>query len=78
MPSRVLGVAGGGAIAVQKDEDGVTAIEKVFKVELALPANNQTSGVGERAYVRFDHGSEPLAQQWFRSIRQLLLSRLSF
>ena len=78
LPSRVLGVAGGGAIAVQKDEDGVTAIEKVFKVELALPANNQTSGVGERAYVRFDHGSEPLAQQWFRSIRQLLLSRLSF
>jgi len=28
--------------------------------------------------VRFDHGAEALASQWFRSGRQLILSRLDF
>jgi hypothetical protein len=27
-------------------------------------------------YVRFDHGHKPLALQWYRSLRQLFLSRL--
>jgi len=47
-------------------------------VDLALPEHFKTRGIGERAYVRFEHGAEPLAVQWFRSIRQLLLSRLSY
>ena len=34
-------------------------------------------GLGERAYIRFDHGSEPLAKQWLRLGRQLVLSQLS-
>jgi len=78
LPSRALGAAGGGSIAVQYDEEGLTAIEKVFQVDLALPEHFKTQGIGERAYVRFEHGAEPLATQWFRSIRQLLLSRLSY
>ncbi len=79
LPSRALGAAGGGDIAVNgTDEGGVTAAEKVFQIDLGLPADVRISGVGERAYVRFDHGAEPLASQWVRSVRQLLLSRLSF
>lgn len=79
LPSRALGTAGGGEIAVRMTDDGgLTAAEKVFQVDLGLPEDLEITGVGERAYVRFDHGSEPLASQWLRSGRQLVLSRLSF
>lgn len=79
LPSRVLGTAGGGAIAVKMNEsEGTTAAEEVFQIDLSLPENFNVTGVGERAYVRFDHGAEPLAHQWLRSGRQLLLSRLDF
>ncbi|MBZ2169517.1 hypothetical protein [Marinobacter sp. F4216] len=79
LPSRALGTAGGGAIAVKKtDSGGTSAAEEVFHVDLSLPEGFNVAGVGERAYVRFDHGAEPLASQWLRSGRQLLLSRLDF
>ncbi|MEP3562669.1 MAG: HlyD family efflux transporter periplasmic adaptor subunit, partial [Marinobacter sp.] len=79
LPSRALGTVGGGNIAVKKSEaSGTMAAEEVFHVDLSLPANLDLAGVGERAYVRFDHGSEPLAGQWLRNGRQLLLSRLSY
>jgi putative peptide zinc metalloprotease protein len=79
LPSRALGVAGGGEIAVRtSDEAGITAAEKVFQLDLSLPDDLRITGLGERAYVRFDHGSESLARQWLRSGRQLVLSRLSF
>ena len=79
LPSRALGAAGGGDIAIKMtDERGLTAAEEVFQVDLGLPEDLQITGVGERAYVRFDHGAEPLARQWLRSGRQLVLSRLFF
>ncbi|MGD8912881.1 MAG: peptidase M50 [Candidatus Thiodiazotropha sp.] len=78
LPSRALGAAGGGVIAVrQSDDSGETAREKVFQIDLALPQGLTVAGLGERVYVRFDHGDEPLARQWLRSGRQLLLSRIS-
>lgn len=79
LPSAALGAAGGGDIAVTRAEDGGrTAAEKVFQLDLGLPRDLLVAGVGERAYVRFEHGREPLALQWWRAARQLLLSRLSF
>ena len=79
LPSRALGAAGGGSIAIRTNDDGgLTAAEKVFQVDLGLPEDLKITGVGERAYVRFDHGAEPLASQWLRSGRQLLLSRLNY
>lgn len=78
LPSRALGAAGGGKIAIERsDKSGLTASEKIFLVDLALPKDLETlAGLGERAYIRFNHGSEPLARQWWRSGRQLILSRL--
>ena len=77
LPSPALGAAGGGRIAVDlRDESGQTAIEKVFQFDLSLPERTPTSGIGAKAYVRLDHGVEPLWRQWSRSVRQLLLSRL--
>lgn len=78
LPSRALGSAGGGAVAVSAlTGDGLTAAEEVFHVDLMLPANTAVTGLGERAYVRFDHGAEPLLAQWLRQLRQLLLRRLA-
>jgi len=77
LPSTALGAAGGGDIAVDgRDEQGRTATEKVFQIELELPLGTEVVGIGERAYVRLEHGTEPLWLQWSRSVQQLLLSRL--
>ena len=79
LPSRALGAAGGGEIAVNStDENGTTAVNKVFQLDLALPENSITSGLGTRAYVRVNHGREALALQWLRSAKQLLLNKLPF
>lgn len=74
LPSAALGTKGGGAIAIDpEDPKGLRVLEKLFHFELALPSDMSFDHVGGRVYVRFDHGSEPLARQWYRSIKQLLL-----
>ena len=79
LPSRALGAIGGGDIAVVGgDKNGTTTAEKVFQVDLALPANSKVAGLGTRAYVRINHGREILAQQWLRNFQQLLLNTLPF
>ncbi|MDH5593167.1 MAG: PqqD family peptide modification chaperone [Gammaproteobacteria bacterium] len=83
LPSAVLGGLGGGKIAVDPtDETGVTTLQKIFQLDLALPdaacpAHSKSGYAGKRVYVQFDFGTEPLATQWFRSIRQLLLKQLN-
>jgi putative peptide zinc metalloprotease protein len=77
LPSAALGTAGGGRFAVDSaDEQGTRLRENVFEFEVALPAAAAGSYAGERVYVRFDHGFEPLAWRWGRALRRLLLSRL--
>ena len=79
LPSRALGAAGGGEIAVDsKDQNGTTAVNMVFQLDLGIPDNSITSGLGTRAYVRVNHGREILALQWLRNIQQLLLNKLPF
>ncbi len=77
LPHPALGALGGGDITVDtRDETGFTATEKVFQLDLALPQGTQVPGIGGRVYIRLNHGSEALWQQWERSIHQLLLSHL--
>ncbi len=77
LPSRALGAAGGGGIAVRMtNERGTTASEEVFQLDLRLPEKYKISRLGGIAFVRFDHGSKSLAAQWIHKGRQLLLSRL--
>ncbi len=74
LPSRVLGTQGGGSVPVDpKDAEGLRTLDQVFHLELEIPQS--VSRVGGRAYVRFDHGAEPLAQQAYRRVRQLFLRR---
>jgi putative peptide zinc metalloprotease protein len=83
LPSPALGSLGGGKIVIDPtDETGVTTLQKIFQLDLALPddiypAHTKTGYIGKRVYVQFDFGTEPLATQWFRSIRQLLLRQLN-
>lgn len=76
LPTPALSLAGGGSIpTLPSDPHGVKTVDKVFLVDLALPPTMYTTAFGERVYVRFDHGYEPLAFQALRRLRQLFLSR---
>jgi len=74
LPSAALSTRGGGTIALDPtDNAGKRAFQRLFHFELELPAEQGSSNLGTRAYVRFDHGYEPLLGQSYRSLRQLLL-----
>ncbi len=78
LPSKVLSSAGGGAIATDpQDKEGLTSLEKLFQYELQLPLPMSAAHIGTRVHVLFDHGAEPLAQQWYRRLRQLFLRQLN-
>jgi len=78
LPSLALGSEGGGQVPLDpRDSKGHTAIRKVFQIDVELPASHGIVNVGGRVYVRFDHGTESLAGQWYRQGRQLFLSRFN-
>ena len=74
LPSKALGTAGGGVIPVDPaDASGTRALETLFQFELELQEDLPVQLYGQRVYVRFDHGAEPLGIQWQRSLRQLFM-----
>jgi putative peptide zinc metalloprotease protein len=76
LPSAALGTAGGGVVPVDPtDPDGLRTLESLFQLDLSLPEEVKDPHIGGRVYVRFEHGSMPLAMQWYRSLRQLLLRK---
>jgi putative peptide zinc metalloprotease protein len=78
LPSAALGTQGGGTVAVDPtDGEGRKAVQKYFQVDVQLAGEKRPVNIGGRAYVRFDHGWEPLAFQWYREARQVFLSRLN-
>jgi putative peptide zinc metalloprotease protein len=78
LPSPALGSQGGGQLALDPtDKEGRKAVQRFFQVDVELPANGGAVHVGGRAFVRFDHGWEPIGWQWYRNARQLFLSRLN-
>jgi putative peptide zinc metalloprotease protein len=76
LPSVALGVGGGGEVPVDPTApEGDRAALSLFEVELSVPADADVRHYGGRVHVRFDHGTEPLAAQWGRRVRQLFLAR---
>ncbi len=74
LPSPILSVANGGRIAVDPtDSEGLKPVEKYYQFYVEPTEAISNVKVGGRVYVRFDHGFEPLAFQWYRSLRQLFL-----
>ncbi len=78
LPSPALAAAGGGEVVTQADRRGhQRALDTFFHIDLALPDASSVSGIGGRAYVRFEHSPKPIFVQWAQRARQLLLSRLA-
>jgi len=78
LPSAALGTQGGGVAAVDPgDKEGRKTVQKWFLVDVELPVEDRRLHVGGRAYLRFDHGWEPLGLQWYRRARQLFLTRFN-
>lgn len=77
LPSPALGLAGGGRI-LTNPEDGnhLETLHSIFVVDLTV-ANVQPSTYGERVWVRFNHGTAPLMQQWAQSLQQLFLKHVA-
>ena len=78
LPSAALGSVGGGQFQVDpQDKKGTKALDPIFQFDLSLPPDAPIGNAGGRVYVRFDHGTEPLAKQWYRSLRQLFLRQFT-
>jgi putative peptide zinc metalloprotease protein len=76
LPSAALGTQGGGSLEVDRsDEKGTLLLESAFQLDLALPRGAEIGRAGVRVYVRFDHGTETLAEQSYRSLRRLFMRR---
>ncbi len=78
LPSLILAQQGGGEIAIDpRESERARAFQKFFVLDIDFPTDMGTVTVNGRVYVRFDHGYEPLANQWYRGLRQLFLARFN-
>ena len=77
LPSAALGYAAGGSIqTVPDDRRGTKTAEGVFDVLIAPDPNRAIRLLsGQLVVVRFSTPPKPLALQWLRSIRRLVLRR---
>jgi putative peptide zinc metalloprotease protein len=74
LPNAVLGKEGGGLLNIDpRESHGLHTLEPIFAYELELPPHATGSLIGTRVYIRIDHGSEALAAQWYRRLRQVFL-----
>jgi len=77
LPNPALSTQGGGLVAIDPSQpDTPTALERWFEFELELPAE-RARALGERVYVRFEHGWEPLGWRMLRSLRQVFMRRFA-
>lgn len=78
LPSPALATNNGGNIvALSNDENELQTVEKVFHIDLEFRPVSPVTEIGQRVYVRFDHGVEPIAQQWLRRLYQLFLRQFN-
>ena len=78
LPSAALATTGGGPFIVTSDgENSLQTLEKVFLVDLEPDFQGREIPFGTRAYVRVSHGSEALASQWYRRLRQVFLRQFN-
>lgn len=75
-PSRALVSQGGGRIAADpRDPQGRRTLDRVFQIDVEPDAPLGPAGLyGQRIYLRFDLRPEPLARQWYGTLRQVFLA----
>jgi len=76
LPSRALGVHGGGTLAVDpRDPHVPKTLERTFQFDVQLDEPEAAAGFyGARVHVRFDHRATPLGVQWLQALRRQFLS----
>jgi putative peptide zinc metalloprotease protein len=79
LPSVALATEGGGELPTDpRDSQGARTLERTFQFDIAVQLDSPELAplfFGERAHVRFVHPGEPIALQWYRSVRRLFLSQ---
>ena len=79
LPSLALATEGGGQLATDpRDTQGARTLERTFQFDVAVQLDSPELAplfFGERVHVRFEHPGEPIALQWYRSVRRLFLSQ---
>lgn len=76
IPSLALTTQGGGTIAVDaSNPQKPVALQSIFIFDVQLAGGLPLDVLGERVYVRFDHGHEVLAWRLLRGLRQVFLSQ---
>jgi len=84
LPNLALSAQGGGEVPLdlsapsdssRKGETKAAATMFIFELELENP--DRISALGSRIYVRFERKPVPLAQQWYREVRGLLLKKFN-
>lgn len=74
LPSMALSVDGGGKVPLDPSPSRQRqALSKLLHIDLKLSDDTTFRHLGERVYVRFDHGDSPLARQIYRAARQVFL-----
>jgi len=69
-------VGGGGAALDPRETKEPRTLDAWFEFELEMPATPAVV-LGEHVYVRFEHGSEPLAGRIYRMLRQLFMRQFT-
>jgi len=77
LPSLALGIGGGGNIAMDPASDGLRAFQTLFQFDIEVEGGAEIERLGQRAYVRFDFGPEPLAYRWYRTARRVFLKNFN-
>ena len=78
-----FGLVLGTALAVQDGnrpnsvEKNSATLAKMLHLDLKLSEARRIEMIGQRVYVRFFHGAEPLAGRLFRSLRQVFLKHFN-
>jgi putative peptide zinc metalloprotease protein len=78
LPNRALAQANGGPFPIDPSvkEDDVSMVSFV-ELALSLSPDAVEQLWGQRVWIRFDHGSPPIAERLYRSMRQLFLRRFN-
>jgi len=78
LPSAALGYAGGGEMAVSKeDPQGRKTAERFFEIHITPDADANVALLsGQRIVVRLEMKRKPYVMQWWRKLQQLIQKRL--
>ncbi len=77
LPSAALGELAGGAIAVDsRDPQGLTTLQPVFLLDIAIESKYGGRFVGRRAHITLQHSHASLLSRLYDAARRLLMSEL--